>query len=343
MGHVIGNRNYPRRGSMQFWPRSRAKRAYPRITTSPELSNPILTSFTGYKVGMTHVTVIDNLKNSPSKGQEIIMPVTVIECPPINVFSIRFYSRTSNGLHIFSQINSDAYDKELNRRLTLKSKKGKEKKEVKKVLTKEELLKLADEARIERVTAVIHTNPKMTSIGKKKPEVMEVIISGDSKSAISKAFELLGKQVTVNEVFKEGEQIDIFAVTIGKGFQGSVKRFGLKLGRHKAEKVKRKAMSLGAWSPCKVDHRVPQHGQMGYQSRCDYNKWLIKILEADKMKIKGGFVNYGDPKNTVLLLKGSVPGPKKRLIRIRKSIRPNKALPAQVPELVEVNLSSKQG
>ncbi|MBN1923940.1 MAG: 50S ribosomal protein L3 [Nanoarchaeota archaeon] len=340
MGHVIGDKDSPRRGSMQFWPRSRAKRAYPSITNAPELSETLLTSFSGYKVGMTHITVIDNLKNSPSKGQEITVPVTVIECPPLTVFSLRFYSKNSNGLSILSHVNSDSYDKELNRKLVLKGKKAKEK-DKKKPANKEDVLKMADN--IERITAVVHTHPKLTSLGKKKPEVMEVIISGDIKEAINKGFELLGKQVSVNDVFKEGEQIDTFSVTKGKGFQGSVKRFGVKIGRHKAEKVKRKAMTLGAWSPRKVDHRVPQHGQMGYQVRCDYNKWLMKIVEPEKVNVKGGFINYGEPKNTVLLIKGSIPGPKKRLIRLRKSIRPNKVLPKQVPELIYLSISSKQG
>lgn len=345
MGHVIGEPNFPRRGSMQFWPRKRAKRSYPRIKNAPSLKEAGLTSFSGYKVGMTHVTVIDNLKNSPSKGQEIVVPVTIIECPPVNVFSLRFYTKTPNGYQIHSQINSTTYDKELERRLDLKQKKkpGEKKKAKKKTINKEDVLKAAEEGEISRVSALIHTNPKMTGIGKKKPEVMEVIIGGEAKTAAVKGFELLGKKVDVNDVLKEGEQLDAFSVTTGKGFQGSVKRFGLKTGKHKAEKVKRKAMSLGPWMPRKVDHRVPQHGQMGYQTRCDYNKWLIKILEPENAKIKGGIIKYGNPKNTVLLIKGSIPGPKKRLIRLRKSIKPNKRFPAQVPEMVYYSNSSKQG
>jgi large subunit ribosomal protein L3 len=171
---------------------------------------------------------------------------------------------------------------------------------------------------------------------------MEIIVSGEAKGAYDKALSFLGKQVKVNDVFAEGEQLDIFSVTIGKGFQGSVKRFGVKLGRHKAEKVKRKAMSLGAVTPCKVNHRVPQHGQMGFQTRCDYNKWLLKITQPKDASIKGGFIKYGDPKNTILIIKGSIPGPKKRLIRIRKSMRPSDKIPKQAPELSYISKESKQ-
>jgi large subunit ribosomal protein L3 len=290
---------------------------------------------------MTHVGLIDNVKTSVTKGQEIMVPVTIIECPPLNVFSIRFYSWSSNdGYKIIDQLNSDSYDKELLRRLTLKSKKGKEKDS--KSMTKEEAEKLVASGLVKRVSVIVHTNPKSTSIGKKKPEVMEIIVSGEIKGAFDKSMSLLGKQVNVNDVFNEGEQLDIFSVTIGKGFQGSVKRFGVKIYKRKAEKVKRKAMSLGAVTPCKVDHRVPQHGQMGFQSRCDYNKWLLKIAEPKDANVKGGFLNYGEAKNTILLIKGSIPGPKKRLIRIRKSIRPSDKIPKQAPEISYISKESKQ-
>ncbi len=345
MGHTIGDTDFPRRGSMQFWPRKRAMRIYPSIKTIPSLPGNFLTSFSGYKVGMTHVSVIDNIKNSPTKGQEIVVPVTILECPSLNIFSIRLYSYSPNtGYTISGQINAESYAKELGKKLVLKSKKGKEK-DNSKVFTKNDAQKLLNEDKIKRVSLVVHTNPKSTSIGKKKPEIMEIIVSGEAKGAFDKAFDLLGKQVNVNDVFAEGEQLDIFSVTTGKGWQGSAKRFGVKIGGKRyshTEKVKRKAMTLGPVSPSKVAHTVPQHGQMGFQTRCDYNKWLLKIAEPKDMIMKGGFVSYGNPKNTVLFIKGSIPGPKKRLIRIRKSIRPNDKIPKQVPEMVYISKESKQ-
>ncbi|MDD5053981.1 MAG: 50S ribosomal protein L3 [Candidatus Nanoarchaeia archaeon] len=341
MGHVIGDIDAPRKGSMQFWPRKRAKRIFPRIRNAPKMAESALTSFSGYKVGMTHVGIIDNIKTSITKGQEIIVPITILECPPISVFSIRLYSWSQNdGFRPLAQINTDSYDKILLKKLTLKSKKGKEKNP--QALSKQEAEKLLSEGKIRKVSVVVHTNPKMTGIGKKKPEVMEIIVSGEPEPAFQKALSLLGKQVSVNDVFSEGEQIDIFSVTIGKGFQGSVKRFGIKIGSHKAEKVKRKAMSLGPITPATVSHRVPQHGQMGFHTRCDYNKWLLKIASPKDAAMKGGFLKYGEPKNPVLFIKGSIPGPKKRIIRIRKSIRPNDKFPKQAPEISYVSMESKQ-
>jgi large subunit ribosomal protein L3 len=212
-------------------------------------------------------------------------------------------------------------------------------------MTKEEAAVLVNSGKVKRISLIVHTNPKSSSVGKKKPEVMEIIVSGEIPGAFDKAYSLLGKQVNVNDTFAEGEQLDIFSVTTGKGWQGSVKRFGVKVGGkryNKTEKVKRKAMSLGPKSPRKVQHTVPQHGQMGFQNRCDYNKWLLKIANPKDILVKGGFVNYGEPKNTILLIKGSIPGPKKRLIRMRKSIRPSDKIPKQAPEISYISRESKQ-
>jgi large subunit ribosomal protein L3 len=56
---------------------------------------------------------------------------------------------------------------------------------------------------------------------------------------------------------------------------------------------------------------------------------------------KGGFLNYGIIRNDYIIVKGSIPGPTKRLIRLRPAIRPEKAQPA--PEITYISLESKQG
>ena len=50
----------PRHGSMQYWPRKRAKRSFPRIRSwgASKENKPL--GFAGYKVGMTHVMIVDN-------------------------------------------------------------------------------------------------------------------------------------------------------------------------------------------------------------------------------------------------------------------------------------------
>ena len=73
----------PRRGSMQFWPRKRAKRIYSRIRYWPQHKEVKLLGFAGYKVAMSHALFTDNRKTSSTKNEEISCPITIIECPPL--------------------------------------------------------------------------------------------------------------------------------------------------------------------------------------------------------------------------------------------------------------------
>jgi large subunit ribosomal protein L3 len=59
---------------------------------------------------------------------------------------------------------------------------------------------------------------------------------------------------------------------------------------------------------------------MGFQTRTEFNKRLVKI-GSDGVKIDGGFINYGEVRKNYVLIEGSVPGARKRLIFFRKSFR----------------------
>jgi large subunit ribosomal protein L3 len=81
---------------------------------------------------------------------------------------------------------------------------------------------------------------------------------------------------------------------------------------------------------------------MGFQQRVEYNKWVIAIGEdGDAVNPAGDFLHYGKVKNYIML-KGSVPGPKKRLIFFRKAIRPDKKVPVQPGEIAYISKRSKQ-
>ncbi|SRR3989344_3761598 len=307
----------PRSGSLQFWPRKRAKRQYPRVKAWINLADARLLGFAGYKVGMTHVQLIDNRPNSLSKNDIITWPVTIIECPPLKPFSLRFYKKTYYGLKAVSEILSNDMDKELKRRLRIK--KTKENKEAPKEF---------DELRL-----LVYTQPKLVGIGKKKPEIFEL---GLSSNNLEFAKSLLNKEIKINEVFKEGEFLDIHAVTKGKGFQGPVKRFGISLRAKKSEKTKRGPGSLGAWTPKKVSFRVAHAGQMGYHTRTEVKKQLLMIgNKPEEVNKKSGFPHYGVVKNDFVLVKGSVPGPAKRLIRLAYSLRDKKQQPITIKSIIK--------
>ncbi|MFH1848747.1 MAG: 50S ribosomal protein L3 [archaeon] len=308
----------PRRGSLQFWPRKRTKRNVARVRSWANLADTKLLGFAGYKVGMCTAIINDNRPHSMTKGELISQPVTLIECPPIKVASLRFYTQTPDGLTVSSQILAENLDKELARKITLpKKRKAEEPKET------------------SEIRLVVCTQPKLTGIGKKKPDLFEVAIGGKSEDKISYAKEMLGKEIPVDGVFENGQQADLHAITKGKGFQGPVKRFGIGLKQRKSEKGRRNPGSLGPWQgQTHIMWRVAHAGQTGYHQRTEYNKQILMIGKPEEVNTKGGFLRYGIVRNSCVLFKGSVPGPAKRLIRFNHPIRAKKTTEAPVVERI---------
>ncbi|MEK6835595.1 MAG: 50S ribosomal protein L3 [Nanoarchaeota archaeon] len=303
----------PRSGSLQFWPRKRAKRIYPRVKSWAKLDRTSLLGFLGYKVGMTHVQV-NEYNPSLKSTRLVIYPVTIIECPPIKVLGIKFYKNTIYGLRDITTIYSENLSKELKRKITLPKK------------IENKFPEFFDDLRL-----IIYTQPRLTTINKKKPEILEIALSGMKEEKFELAKNLLNKEIKANDVFKQNQNLDIHAVTKGKGFQGPLKRFGLQLKSHKSEKKRRAPGNLGSWTPKKILFTVPQAGQMGFQTRIEYNKTLLKISNnPEEVNPKSGFNGYGLVKNDYLLIKGSIPGPSKRLIVMTYPLRDKKPLQMEV-------------
>jgi len=320
----------PRHGSMQFWPRKRATRAYARVRSWAKSDKAAPLGFAGYKVGMTHVMINDTAKNSRTRGMEVSIPVTIIECPPLKIASVRFYKKDAYGMKVVDEIFAKV-DKELGRKIPLQKKEK-----------KLDDIKPADYADI-RIN--VYTQPKLTSIGKKKPELFEVAIGGSNEDKFSYAKENLGKEVMVGAVFEPGQQIDIHSVTRGRGFQGAVKRFGIGLTSHKSEKDRRTPGSLGGWKgQGHFMYRIAHAGQMGYHTRTEFNKWILKISDQpEDVNPKGGFIRYGNVKNPCMIVKGSIGGASKRLIRMNTATKPNKSIPKDQPDITHISIDSKQG
>ena len=102
-------RKSPRKGSLQFWPRKRAAKILPSVNWQGINSGKNLKGFIGYKAGMTSAIVKDNTPDSMTKSKKIAIPVTIIECPPIKIFSIRFYKDSK----VIGEILSEKLEKEL--------------------------------------------------------------------------------------------------------------------------------------------------------------------------------------------------------------------------------------
>ncbi len=335
MGHR--KKHAPKRGSLAYLPRGRAACEVGRIRFWPQVEEgPTVLGFMGYKAGMTHVFLVEDKPGSPDFGKETIHSATVVDVPPVLVCAIRAYVRNVYGLQTFTEAWMEDPPNELDRVLTLP-----EKSDPSQGLKKmEENLNEIVEFRL--LTA---TQPILAGVPKKKPDIMEIMIDGGSEN---EQFEyskgLLGKTISIAEVFKEGQMVDVISVTKGKGWQGPVKRWGVKILSHKSRKTKRGIAALGPWKPPRVLYTVPRAGQMGYHQRTEHNKRILKIgVDGSEVSPKGGFVRYGSVRGTYILLDGSLPGPVKRLIRLRYPARPPKKIPETPPKITYISLESPQG
>ncbi len=313
----MGKPHAPRRGTLQFHPRARAEGEVARVRQWATLKEARPLGFLGYKAGMCHVIAIDNRPKSLSKDEEISLPATIIECPPMKVAAIQFYKTEMFGKRIVSTIFSQSTDKELQRAIPVP------KKNVKKI----EDVKDFDDIRL-----LIYTQPKLTGIGAKKPKLSEIAVGGSKEEKLKYATEKLGKEIAIEDVFKEGNIVDIHAITTGKGFQGPVKRHGVMLRHHKSEKARRGNVR-GSWTGPKM-WTAPHSAKMGFNQRVDYNKWVIKIVKDPKeVQTPGGILHFGVVKNPFLLIKGSVAGPKKRVVTLTQPIRPDSNVPKSAPSV----------
>lgn len=323
----MARKHKPRSGSLAFYPKKRARSEKPFMGSFKREGEEVKAlNFFGYKAGMTHIIGTDQHQQSPSYGQKVQCTATLIECPPIKIVGLRAYKATPNGLMAVSEAWAKELPKEISRAIALpgkkKAKKEKQKKEEEGKKEKSGLDKINESINeIKEIRLIGCTQPWLTGIGKKKPEIVEIFLNGVPEKQLEFAQKLLGKELIARDVFNERDFLDVSAVTKGKGFSGVIKRFGVKIQRPKAKK-QRIVGSIGPWHPATVMFNVARAGQLGYQKRTEFNKKLLKIDSDPSINPKSGFKNYGLIKNDYLIVEGSVPGPVKRCIALRKGIRP---------------------
>ncbi len=308
----------PRKGSLQYWPRRRAKRIYPRVGyVKPEKDAKPL-AFAAWKAGMTHVHIIDNKKASKTFGKAVSKAATILDAPSLFVCGIRFYQNTINGLAVSGELW------------------GKTNKNLEKKVGKP---KGKEPEKWDDIRLVVSSQPEQSGMKKKKPDVFEIEIGGPTAKKLEYAKSMLGREIRSEELFRAGDWIDVKAVTRGHGYTGPVKRFGIRIQTRKDQQHHRHVGSIGGVVPRKVDWRVPAAGQHGFHVRSDYNKRILQIGADGKINQKGGIVGYGLVKNYILV-EGSVPGPSKRLVILKKATRAKPGIPVDIKY---ISLESKQG
>jgi large subunit ribosomal protein L3 len=285
---------------------------------------------------MTHIFTIEDRKRSPNFGKEVMRAATILETPPILVCGIRTYQKTPYGLKNVTEAWMKEAPASLDRLLVLPDEFN----------TEAMLQKIQDTiATTDVVRVITATQPTQTSLSKKKPETMEIQIGGGSvQQQFDYAKQLLGKTVTPEEVFKEGQFIDIAGVTVGKGWQGPVKRWRVTKLQHKGKKTKRGIATLGPWNPHHLMYSIPRAGQMGYHQRIEFNKRILKIGKDGKdVTVKGGYIRYGEVNGPYVIISGSISGTEKRLVRLRVPARPPTEVPEAAPQVTYISVESPQG
>ncbi|MEK9731283.1 MAG: 50S ribosomal protein L3 [Candidatus Poseidoniales archaeon] len=339
----MAKRSHPRRGSMAFSPRKRASRHFGSVNAWPQTDDTEvrIQGFAGWKAGMTHVFARDMNPKSTSAGQEIRIPVTVIECPKMRVLAVRGYKMTPYGKQaageawVNSQTISDAFP-EVFKRISTRTDAHDTDKHFDTLLN----------ADLDEVRLIVSTQPsQIQSVPSKVPEVMEMgLTGGNVEEQLNFAKEKLGEEFSFAEAFEEGKLTDIVAVTKGYGWQGVIRRFGGKLQSHKNSKKRRQHGNLGDFGTGYVRKTIRQGGQTGYHQRTEFNKRVLRISNPEEHAITpaGGFLHYGEVKSEYILIKGSVPGPAKRLIRFRDAARGSTNQLHEL-DITFVSTASKQG
>ena len=314
-------RKSPRKGSLQFWPRKRAKKFLPRVNWNAINSEKKLKGFICYKAGMASAYVKDETPDSMTKGKKISIPITILECPPIKIFSVRFYKDKK----LFKEILAEKPEKELKRKLKLP--KGQ--------ISKIEDIQLEDGSVFDDIRILCYSQVKKTGI-KKTPDLSEMGLSGTIEEKLGFIKENLGKEISVSNVFEKGDLIDLRGLTKGKGTQGPVKRFGIKLKNQKSEKGRRTPGSLGPWHPARVTFRTPMAGQLGMFTRITYNNKIIDMGNSENKNWLKNIKNFGNLKTDYILVNSSVQGPAKRQLIITAPLRKTKKQDKKNYEFLEL-------
>lgn len=312
-------RKSPRKGSLQFWPRKRASKFLPRVnwSTLPQSDSVKLQGFICYKAGMKSAYVKDNTEHSMTKGKGIAIPVTILECPSLKIYSVRFYKDGK----VAKEILAENMDKELKR--------------VVKISKKKMDISSIKIDNYDDIKIIVYSQVKKTGI-KKTPDLSEVALSGNKEEKFAFVKESINKELSFSEFFSKGELIDLRGLTRGKGLQGPVRRFGITLKFHKSEKGVRRPGSLGPWHPARTTFKAPMAGQLGMFTRVVYNNKILSVVKTSDKKALKNIKNYGNVDGDYVVVYGSIQGTAKRQLLITKSFRPTRKQIKKNLEFVEL-------
>lgn len=120
----------------------------------------------------------------------------------------------------------------------------------------------------------------------------------------------VGQEIKVSDMFQPGDRVDISGISKGKGFQGTIKRFGQSGGpeTHGSMYHRRVGSMSANTSPARVFKGKRLPGHMGVDSVTVQNLDIVKV----------------DTDRNLLLVKGAVPGPKGGLLVVKETVKSGK-------------------
>ena len=116
-----------------------------------------------------------------------------------------------------------------------------------------------------------------------------------------------GQELTA-ELFSEGTLVDVTGTTKGKGFAGTIKRWGFKSYRrtHGSHKNERRPGSVGACAtPSRILKGKRMAGRMGHETNTVLSLTIVS----------------SDVENGILAIKGAIPGPKGGIVLVRSAVK----------------------
>lgn len=315
---------------------------------------------------MTHIVRGVDRAGSLMHKREVVDAVSIVETPPMVIVGVVGYVETPSGLRTLTTVFAEHLSEEFKRRC-YKNWYNSKKKAYTKYAAKYQKDGGKDiDAELERikkfcsvVRVIAHTQVKKLKLRLKKAHIMEIQINGgDSAAKVDFAKNLFEKEITIDNIFNQDEQVDVLGVTRGHGFEGVITRWGVTRLPRKTHRGLRKVACIGSWHPARVSSTVARAGQNGYFHRTELNKKVYRIgkkgddascqtmadLTKKGITPMGGFVHYGEVNEDWIMLKGGIVGVKKRPLVLRKSMMKHSARKhLEKIDLKFIDTSSKLG
>ena len=362
----MAHRKYeaPRHGSLGFLPKKRCNKGKGKIKSFPKDNPNIPCHFTAsiaYKAGMTHVVREVNSPGSKLNHKDVVEAVTIVETPPIKIVGIVSYIKTARGMRSFKTIWSNDLCDSFRRNYYKNWYKSKKKAFSHYKYDSDCVTKKFE--KIKKYCSIIRcigaSNVNETGLKQKKADILEIQINGGSFDEKVKFSEkMLGKEVSISDIFSQDELIDVIGITKGKGFAGVITRWGVTKLPRKTHRGSRKVACVGSWHPSRVAYTVARAGQNGFHHRTQINVKIYRIGKSLDIKNAftdyentpkninpmGGFPRYGVIRSDFLILRGCLMGPKKRVLRLRKSLTCRKKNDSLQNTIIKfIDTSSKWG